>query len=162
MPNSILWCCCWYGHGQYELNSKFLRFVSKMSRGALTIDDNQVRPASGDWENINSNIMQVRTGQMNILILSTAFQVWIYTLLQIQKEDGTCKEYPLGVVLEATKNTLIQGNTKLLLDFRVVLDQELGLILKLRDMMFGWIHEGFQSFLRQVNDEFLKQEDSPL
>ncbi|CAH1429950.1 unnamed protein product [Lactuca virosa] len=156
MPNSILWCCCWYGHGQYELNSKFLRFVSKMSRGALTIDDNQVRPASGDWENINSNIMQVRTGQMNILILSTGQPS------RSGYEDGTCKEYPLGVVLEATKNTLIQGNTKLLLDFRVVLDQELGLILKLRDMMFGWIHEGFQSFLRQVNDEFLKQEDSPL
>ncbi|CAH1421267.1 unnamed protein product [Lactuca virosa] len=39
--------------------------------------------------------------------------------------------------------------------FRVVLDQELGLILKLRDMMIGWIHEGFQSFFRQLNDELL-------
>nr|KAJ0225081.1 hypothetical protein LSAT_V11C100027610 [Lactuca sativa] len=29
------------------------------------------------------------------------------------------------------------------LDFRVVFDQELGLILMLRDMMIGWIHEGF-------------------
>lgn len=32
-------------------NSKFLQFVSKMSRGELTIEDNQVRPASGDWAN---------------------------------------------------------------------------------------------------------------
>ena len=33
-------------------NSKFLQFVSKMSRGELTIDDNQVKqtaPSSGDW-----------------------------------------------------------------------------------------------------------------
>ncbi|OWM85954.1 hypothetical protein CDL15_Pgr012204 [Punica granatum] len=30
-------------------NSKFLQFVSKMSRGELIFDDNQVKPASGDW-----------------------------------------------------------------------------------------------------------------
>lgn len=34
-------------------NSKFLQFVSKMSRGELIIDDNQVKPgassSSGDW-----------------------------------------------------------------------------------------------------------------
>lgn len=34
-------------------NSRFLQFVSKMSRGELIIDDNQVKetalPASGDW-----------------------------------------------------------------------------------------------------------------
>lgn len=30
-------------------NSKFLQFVSKMSRGELIIDDNQVKPASASW-----------------------------------------------------------------------------------------------------------------
>ncbi|KAK8319914.1 hypothetical protein V6Z12_A12G000800 [Gossypium hirsutum] len=30
-------------------NSKFLQFVSKMSRGELIIDDNQVKPASENW-----------------------------------------------------------------------------------------------------------------
>lgn len=34
-------------------NSRFLQFVSKMSRGELIIDDNQVKPgvssSSGDW-----------------------------------------------------------------------------------------------------------------
>ncbi|CAI9300909.1 unnamed protein product [Lactuca saligna] len=84
------------------------------------------------------------------------------TLLQIQKEDGTGKEYLLGAAFEAIKNTLIQGSNKLLLDFRVVLDQELGLILKLRYMMNGWIHEGFRSFLIQLNDELLKQEGASL
>nr|KAJ0219440.1 hypothetical protein LSAT_V11C300122020 [Lactuca sativa] len=47
-------------------------------------------------------------------------------------------------------------------DFRVVFYQELGLILKLRDMMIGWIHEGFQSFFRSLNDELLKQEGPSL
>ncbi|CAI9293177.1 unnamed protein product [Lactuca saligna] len=84
------------------------------------------------------------------------------TLLQIQKEDGTDKEYPLVAAIESTKNTLIQDSIKLLLDLHVVLDQELGMILKLRDMMIGWIHEGFQSFFRQLNDELMKQEGSPL
>ncbi|CAI9283299.1 unnamed protein product [Lactuca saligna] len=32
-------------------NCKFLQFVSKMSHGELTIEDNQVRPAGGDWAN---------------------------------------------------------------------------------------------------------------
>ncbi|CAH1453388.1 unnamed protein product [Lactuca virosa] len=41
------------------------------------------------------------------------------------------------------------------IDFRVFLDEELGLILKLRDMMIGWIHEGFQRFFRRLNDELL-------
>ena len=30
-------------------NSKFLQFVSKMSRGELIIDDNPVKPASRSW-----------------------------------------------------------------------------------------------------------------
>ncbi|KAJ9173905.1 hypothetical protein P3X46_016995 [Hevea brasiliensis] len=36
---------------EFEQNSKFLQFVSKMSRGELIIDDNQVKPAAGpsDW-----------------------------------------------------------------------------------------------------------------
>ncbi|CAH1452119.1 unnamed protein product [Lactuca virosa] len=49
------------------------------------------------------------------------------TLMQIQKEDGTGKEYPLGATLEATKNTLIQDSIKLLLDFRVVFLSRVGI-----------------------------------
>ncbi|CAH1418702.1 unnamed protein product [Lactuca virosa] len=49
------------------------------------------------------------------------------TLLQIQKEDGTGKEYPLGAALEATKNILIQDSIKLLLDFRVVFLSRVGI-----------------------------------
>ncbi|KAL4566957.1 hypothetical protein LXL04_022527 [Taraxacum kok-saghyz] len=64
-------------------------------------------------------------------------------------------EYPLRTALEATKSSLIQGTTKVLLDFRLLLDEELGLILKLRGKIIGWIHEGFQTFFRQLDDQLL-------
>ncbi|CAH1419255.1 unnamed protein product [Lactuca virosa] len=38
-------------------NSKFLQFVSKMSRGELTIEDNQARPTGGDWANEYLNLI---------------------------------------------------------------------------------------------------------
>ncbi|KAJ9547597.1 hypothetical protein OSB04_020140 [Centaurea solstitialis] len=76
------------------------------------------------------------------------------TLLQIQK-DGIEGEYPLRAALEASKNALIQGSTKVLSDFRRLLDEDLGLILKLRDMIISWVQEGFQTFFKQLNDRLL-------
>ncbi|KAI3514705.1 hypothetical protein L1887_13334 [Cichorium endivia] len=76
------------------------------------------------------------------------------TLVQIQK-DGIGEEYPLRAAFEASKNTLIQGSTKVLVDFRLLLDEDLGLISKLRDMIIGWIHQGFQTFFRQLNQQLL-------
>lgn len=76
------------------------------------------------------------------------------TLLQIQK-DGIGEEYPLRTALEASKNAVIQGSTKVLSDFRCLLDEDLGLILKLRDMIISWVQEGFQTFFKQLNDRLL-------
>ncbi|XP_076896228.1 vacuolar protein sorting-associated protein 51 homolog [Bidens hawaiensis] len=76
------------------------------------------------------------------------------TLLQIQK-DGTGEEYPLRAALEASKNALIQGSIKVLSDTRYLLDEDLGLILKLRDMIINWVQEGFQTFFNQLNDQLL-------
>ncbi|KAK1420453.1 hypothetical protein QVD17_22066 [Tagetes erecta] len=76
------------------------------------------------------------------------------TLLQIQK-DGIGEEYPLRAALEASKNALIQGSTKVLSDVRHLLDEDLGLILKLRDMIISWVQEGFQTFFKQLNDQLL-------
>ncbi|XP_071696754.1 vacuolar protein sorting-associated protein 51 homolog [Rutidosis leptorrhynchoides] len=73
------------------------------------------------------------------------------TLLQIQK-DGTGQEHPLKVALEASRNVLLQGSTKVLSDIRHLLDDDLGLVLKLRDILISWVQEGFQSFFRQLND----------
>nr|XP_043622029.1 vacuolar protein sorting-associated protein 51 homolog [Erigeron canadensis] len=76
------------------------------------------------------------------------------TLLQIQK-DGTGEEYPLQSALDASRKTLIQGSTKVLLDIRYLLDEDLGLILKLRSAIISWVQEGFESFFRQLNDQLL-------
>ncbi|KAI3773199.1 hypothetical protein L6452_04403 [Arctium lappa] len=76
------------------------------------------------------------------------------TLLQIQK-DGIGEEYPLRAALEASKNAVIQGSTKVLSDIRCLLDEDLGLILKLRDMIISWVQEGFQTFFKQLNDQLL-------
>nr|KAJ0218600.1 hypothetical protein LSAT_V11C300152790 [Lactuca sativa] len=91
----------------------------------------------------------------------------VYVILFDKKPDEVpmLVESKLSKVLEEFENRIASqvGLAKLLTyDFHVVFDQELGLILKLRDMMIGWIHEGFQSFFRQLNDELLKQEGSPL
>ncbi|CAH1424987.1 unnamed protein product [Lactuca virosa] len=84
-----------------------------------------------------------------------------FTLLLDKKPDEVpmLVESVLSKVMEEFENRI---TSQVELDFRVVFDQELGLILKLRDMMIGWIYEGFQSFFRQLNDELMKQEGAPL
>lgn len=76
------------------------------------------------------------------------------TLLQIQK-DGKKEEHPLKTALDASRNTLIQGSTKVLSDIRHLLDEDLGLILKLRGTIISWVQEGFQTFFKQLNDQLL-------
>ncbi|KAL8191979.1 hypothetical protein R6Q57_028100 [Mikania cordata] len=76
------------------------------------------------------------------------------TLLQIQK-DGIGEEHPLRAALEASKNALIQGSTKVISDIRCLLDENLGLILKLRDMIISWVQVGFQTFFIQLQDQLL-------
>ncbi|CAH1421266.1 unnamed protein product [Lactuca virosa] len=85
--------------------------------------------------------------------------IWTDVLLmdEILPEAGL-QDFGFEVACVAVSEYVASSFTHLLHEisgFRVVLDQELGLILKLRDMMIGWIHEGFQSFFRQLNDELL-------
>ncbi|CAI9304196.1 unnamed protein product [Lactuca saligna] len=53
-------------------------------------------------------------------------------------------ESVLSKVMEEFENRI---TSQVELDFRVVFDQELGLILKLRDMMIGWIHDRVSELL---------------
>ncbi|GJV52221.1 vacuolar protein sorting-associated protein 51 [Tanacetum coccineum] len=75
-------------------------------------------------------------------------------LLQIQR-DGKKEDHPLKTALDASRNTLIQGSTKFLSDIRHLLDEDLGLILKLRGTIISWVQEGFQTFFKQLNDQLL-------
>lgn len=40
-------------------------------------------------------------------------------------------------------------------DFRQLLDENLELLLKLRDLTIDWVQEGFQEFFRKLNERFL-------
>ncbi|KAL9260264.1 Vacuolar protein sorting-associated protein 51-like protein [Drosera capensis] len=79
------------------------------------------------------------------------------SLLKIQRKqkDMATVENPLQVVLEASKKTVIQGCMGVLLDFRQLLDDSLGLLVKLRDPLIDWVQGGFQDFFRTLYEHFL-------
>ncbi|KAB1999185.1 hypothetical protein ES319_D12G143700v1 [Gossypium barbadense] len=65
------------------------------------------------------------------------------------------EELPLQVALEASKKAVLQGSMDVLLDFRKLLDDDLGLLVELRDFIIDWVQEGFQDFFRALDDRFL-------
>lgn len=70
-----------------------------------------------------------------------------------QKED--VGDHHLQGALEAGKKAVIQGSMGALLDFRHLLDENLGLISNLRALIVDWVQEGFQDFFRKLNNHFL-------
>ncbi|KAL3531532.1 hypothetical protein ACH5RR_010854 [Cinchona calisaya] len=77
------------------------------------------------------------------------------TKVQDRQKDGLEEECSLQHVLEASKEAVIQGTMDVLLDFRQLLDENLELLLKLRDFIIDWVQEGFQEFFRKLNERFL-------
>ncbi|XP_068658687.1 vacuolar protein sorting-associated protein 51 homolog [Aristolochia californica] len=65
------------------------------------------------------------------------------------------EESLLQVALESSKKTVIQGSMDLLWAFRQFIDDNLELLVKLKDLVTDWVQEGFQSFFRSLNDQFL-------
>ncbi|KAK3042977.1 hypothetical protein RJ639_000954 [Escallonia herrerae] len=76
------------------------------------------------------------------------------TNAESRKKDEV-EEYSLQVALEASKRAVIQGSMDVLLGFRQLLDEDLGLLMKLRDLIIDWVQEGFQDFFRKLDDHFL-------
>ncbi|KAF6176538.1 hypothetical protein GIB67_007921 [Kingdonia uniflora] len=74
--------------------------------------------------------------------------------VQSKPKDGLEEECYLQVALESSKKALIQGSMDVLLDFRQLLDDKLGLLVKLRDLIIDWVQEGFQDFFRTLEDHF--------
>ncbi|KAK4351725.1 hypothetical protein RND71_031038 [Anisodus tanguticus] len=69
--------------------------------------------------------------------------------------EGIEEENSLQATLEASKMALVQGSMDVLQDFRLLLDEKLELLSKLRDLVVDWVQEGFQDFFRKLNDHFL-------
>ncbi|KAJ4727801.1 vacuolar protein sorting-associated protein 51-like [Melia azedarach] len=76
------------------------------------------------------------------------------TKVYVGQKEGM-EEYPLQVALEASKKAVLQGSMDVLLDFRQLLDDDLGLLVKLKDLIIDWVQEGFQEFFGALDDRFL-------
>ncbi|KAL5561010.1 hypothetical protein UlMin_030757 [Ulmus minor] len=70
------------------------------------------------------------------------------------QKEGLEKDL-LKVALEAGKKTVLQGSMDVLLDFRQLLDDDLGLLVKLRDLIIDCVQEGFQDFFGTLDNHFL-------
>ncbi|XP_020254941.1 vacuolar protein sorting-associated protein 51 homolog isoform X1 [Asparagus officinalis] len=70
------------------------------------------------------------------------------------KKEGL-QASPLQFALESSKKAVIQGSMDLLLEFRQLLNDDLELLAKLRDLMIDWAQEGFQSFFQNLDKQFL-------
>ncbi|XP_010429065.1 PREDICTED: vacuolar protein sorting-associated protein 51 homolog [Camelina sativa] len=70
-----------------------------------------------------------------------------------QKE--AVEEEVLKVVLEASKKAGLQGTTDIFQDFRQLLDENIGIFVKMKDLIIGWIQNGFQDFFRSLEAQFL-------
>ncbi|KAL0371541.1 UNVERIFIED_CONTAM: Vacuolar protein sorting-associated protein 51 [Sesamum angustifolium] len=93
--------------------------------------------------------------------------------VQGRQKEGIEEEYPLQAALEASQKAVLQGSMNVFLahtlisnvwgqlilntseqEFRRLLDENSGLLLKLRDLTIDWVQEGFQDFFRKLDDYF--------
>lgn len=76
-------------------------------------------------------------------------------LMKVNGTENEVEEYPLQVALEASKKAVLQGSMDILLDFRQLLDDDdLGLVVQLRDFIIDWVQEGFQDFFQTLDQHF--------
>ncbi|GAU43273.1 hypothetical protein TSUD_36230 [Trifolium subterraneum] len=76
------------------------------------------------------------------------------SFLQVLKKDGA-EQYSLDAVLEASTKAVLQGGMNVLLDFRKILEDDSGILVRLRELFVDLVQEGFQDFFRQLEDQFL-------
>ncbi|XP_058755949.1 vacuolar protein sorting-associated protein 51 homolog [Vicia villosa] len=76
------------------------------------------------------------------------------SFLQVLKKDGA-EQYSLEAVLDASTKAVLQGGMNILLDFRKILDDDSGILVRLRELFVDLVQEGFQDFFRQLEDQFL-------
>ncbi|KAK7284582.1 hypothetical protein RJT34_19331 [Clitoria ternatea] len=75
------------------------------------------------------------------------------SLLKVLKRDEA-GEYPLEVALEACINVVFRGGRNFLHDIHKILDDNLEIVDKLRDLIIDSVQEGFQEFFRQLEVRF--------
>ncbi|XP_057424291.1 vacuolar protein sorting-associated protein 51 homolog [Lotus japonicus] len=76
------------------------------------------------------------------------------SLLQVLKKDGA-EQYSLETVFGSSTKAVLQGCLTVLQDFGKILDDDSGILVRLRELFIDWVQEGFQDFFRQLEDQFL-------
>lgn len=76
------------------------------------------------------------------------------TKVHVRQKDGA-EEYSLQIALEASKKAVLQGSMDVLLDFRQILEDNLELLVQLKDLIIDLVQEGFQDFFRALDDHFI-------
>lgn len=91
-----------------------------------------------------------------IITLFSHLEKEISELIRIQPRaiEGL-QESPLQIVLESSKKAIFHGSMDLLVEFRQLLDDNLELLVKLRDLIRDWVQEGFQDFYQKLHQHFL-------
>ncbi|KAK7259228.1 hypothetical protein RIF29_24829 [Crotalaria pallida] len=99
-----------------------------------------------------------RTHQFGLMDFSAfclgTFHGNAYSLLKVVKRDGV-EKYSLGVALDASSKAILQGGRNFLADVRKILDDNSGILDKLRECIIDWVKECYQEFFRQLEDQFL-------
>ncbi|XP_028771061.1 vacuolar protein sorting-associated protein 51 homolog [Neltuma alba] len=76
------------------------------------------------------------------------------SLVKVLKKEKV-EDYSLQVALDASTKTVLQGSSSVLLDFRKILDDNSGLVVRLREIIIDIVQEELQDFFRQLEDKFL-------
>ncbi|CAJ1875587.1 unnamed protein product [Sphenostylis stenocarpa] len=72
-------------------------------------------------------------------------------LLKVLKRGGA-EDYSLEVALDASIKAVSDGGRKVLLDMHKILDDNLEIIDKLRELIIDWVQQGYQDFFRDLEE----------
>ncbi|XP_047159321.1 vacuolar protein sorting-associated protein 51 homolog [Vigna umbellata] len=75
-------------------------------------------------------------------------------LLKVLKRGGA-EEYSLEVALDASIKAVYDGGRNVLLDIHKILDDNLEIVDKLRELIIDWVQQGYQNFFRELEVQFL-------
>ncbi|XP_074358537.1 vacuolar protein sorting-associated protein 51 homolog [Apium graveolens] len=76
------------------------------------------------------------------------------TKVQSRQKEGLEEEYSFEGALAASKKSVIQDSMSVLLDFRQLLEENLGLLLNLNKLIIEWVHQGFQDLFNKLDNHF--------
>ncbi|XP_068475416.1 vacuolar protein sorting-associated protein 51 homolog [Phaseolus vulgaris] len=75
-------------------------------------------------------------------------------LLKVLKRGGA-EEYSLEVALDASIKAVLDGGRNVLLDIHKILEDNLEIVDKLKELIIDWVQQGYQDFFRELEVQFI-------